>query len=230
VRYRTIVADPPWRYGQTRILTTANKPETRPEASAQYATMAPDEIAALPVPEWAEDNAHLYLWTTNPKLWEAPSILEAWGFRYVTLLTWHKLGTFGLGYHFRGDTEHVVFAVRGTLPIAPALRVSNHFAARKTGHSRKPDRFYEMVERVSPGPLVRSWGVKQGDRLRVCANPVLISTKLAVRCVVVTVFGFCPCRARHGVPDLLDLSSAAFLRLGAPLSQGLEKVTVSYNG
>jgi N6-adenosine-specific RNA methylase IME4 len=152
--YRTIVADPPWRYRQQRILTTAKHADTRPEADAQYPTMTIDDIAALPVREWADDNAHLYLWVTNPKLPEAWPILDAWGFVYATLLTWRKLGTLGMGSHFRGDTEHVIFAVRGKAPIEPAKRARNWFAAPKTGHSRKPDLFYEMVERVSPGPYL----------------------------------------------------------------------------
>jgi N6-adenosine-specific RNA methylase IME4 len=150
--FSTIVVDPPWRYRTAGITSTSNRPATKPSASAQYATMTPAEIAALPFGEQAAADAHLYLWITNPMLFEASPILAAWGFEYVTLLTWHKLGTFGLGYYFRGDTEHVVFAVRGKLPIEPALRVSNHFAAKKVGHSVKPDRFYEIVERVSPEP------------------------------------------------------------------------------
>ncbi len=123
--------------------------------------MTNDQIAALPVESMADDNAHLYLWVTNPRLFAEPrqndthgpvEILRAWGFRYTTMLTWHKLGAPGMGWYFRGDTEHVLFGVRGTAPIPPEIRVSNHFAAKRREHSAKPDRFYEIVERVSPGP------------------------------------------------------------------------------
>jgi N6-adenosine-specific RNA methylase IME4 len=79
-------------------------------------------------------------------------MMRGWGFEYVTLLTWHKLGAPGMGWYFRGDTEHVMLGIRGKAPIPPELRVSNHFAAPRTGHSVKPDRFYEIVERVSPEP------------------------------------------------------------------------------
>jgi N6-adenosine-specific RNA methylase IME4 len=150
-RYRTIVADPPWRYETTRGLTRTMGPSS-PEAERNYSTMTPEEVAAIPVLDWVEKEAHLYLWVTNSFIFHAPAILGEWGFRYVTLLTWRKLGTLGMGYYFRGDTEHVVFGVRGKVPIAPNLRERNWFAAPKTGHSRKPDRFYEMVERVSPEP------------------------------------------------------------------------------
>lgn len=153
MRYQTIVADPPWRYRTTGITTRTRGDGTyAPEAERNYPTMTVDEIVALPVRDWTADDAHLYLWVTNPILPSALPIVEAWGFRYVTLLTWRKLGTLGMGYYFRGDTEHVIFAVRGKAPIAAPDRQRNWFAAPKTGHSRKPDLFYEMVERVSPGP------------------------------------------------------------------------------
>ena len=125
--------------------------------------MTNSDIAALPVGDLAARNAHLYLWVTNPKIFgprnrEAEVIpvdmMRAWGFTYVTLLTWRKGGAPGMGFYFRGDTEHCLFGVKGRLPIPAAIRESNHLTAPRTRHSEKPDRFYEMVERVSPGPYL----------------------------------------------------------------------------
>ena len=154
--YRTVVADPPWAYQQDRALSTArNHPVT---ASHHYGTMTNEEIAAIPVGGWVEDDAHLYLWVTNPRLFGSRDeigpidIMESWGFEYRTLITWRKAGTLGMGFYFRGDTEHVLFGTRGRAPIDPAKRERNWLDAPKVGHSVKPDRFYEMVERVSPGP------------------------------------------------------------------------------
>lgn len=158
--YRTIVADPPWTYNVAKG-PVMNGYQTA-TAEAHYPTMTNAEIAAIPVKEWAAEDAHLYLWVTNPRLYgerrkrevQPIDILEAWGFRYVTMLTWHKLGSLGMGFHFRGDTEHVLFGVKGDVKIPADKRVSNHFAAKKGRHSAKPDRFYEIVERVSPGPYL----------------------------------------------------------------------------
>ncbi len=164
--YRTIVADPPWRYTVTQGLpnrTAGTRRRVKPTAEGQYATMTNTEIAALDVGGSSDANAHLYLWVTNPLIFgprnrpDEPTpvdMMRAWGFTYVTMLTWHKLGAPGMGFYFRGDTEHVLFGVKGRLPIPPAIRSSNHFAARRTVHSAKPDRFYEIVERVSPGPYL----------------------------------------------------------------------------
>lgn len=138
---------------------------------------------------WANgppEDAHLYVWVTNPLLPQALPLIEAWGFRYVTLLTWRKLGTLGLGFYFRGDTEHVIFAVRGRAPIAPDIRARNWFAARKTGHSIKPDLFYEMVERVSPGPYLElfarrrryGWDVWGNEAPTVAASQAVLDLDL----------------------------------------------------
>lgn len=154
MRYRTIVADPPWQYEQSRIVTTSKTDATKPEASAQYPTMTDSEIAELRVPDLVQRDAHLYLWVTNPRLFVARRIVRAWGFEYRTLITWEKQGTLGMGYYFRGQTEHVVFATRGNLPIPPERRQRNIFRAPKTGHSIKPDAFYDLVEHVSPGPYL----------------------------------------------------------------------------
>lgn len=147
--YRTIVLDPPWEYAQAG---------PRGAAARIYQTMSNAAIAELPVGQLADENAHLFLWVTNPRLFGEPGeigpidMLRGWGFRHVGMLTWHKLGSPGVGWYFRGDTEHVLFGVRGTAPIAAAQRLSTFFAAPRTGHSAKPDRFYEIVEQVSPAP------------------------------------------------------------------------------
>lgn len=151
--YRTLVIDPPWEYRRAGGLGSSRA------AADNYSTMTNAEIAALPVGDMAADGAHLYLWVTNPRLFAEDhdalgpvDMLRGWGFRYLTLLTWHKLGAPGMGWYFRGDTEHVLFGIRGAAPIPPRLRLSNHFAAARTVHSAKPDRFYEIVEQVSPEP------------------------------------------------------------------------------
>jgi hypothetical protein len=59
-KFRTIVIDPPWDY--------VGVPE---RARPAYATMTQTELLALPVRSWADDPAHLYLWSTNADLRDA---------------------------------------------------------------------------------------------------------------------------------------------------------------
>jgi len=159
--YGTIVADPPWQYRKA-ARTAPKPPGNRDWVDDLYSTMTMPEIAAMPVVDLAATNAHLFMWTTNPRLYgdrgdlsiNPAHILEAWGFRYVSLLTWVKGGSPGMGSYFRGDTEHVLFGVRGKAPIPPELRESNVIMAPRGGHSVKPDAFGDLVEKVSPGPYV----------------------------------------------------------------------------
>lgn len=154
-RYRTICADPPWRYQNARGTQTRSLAgRSAVTAEGNYPTMSIAEITALPVASLADDDCALYLWVTNPLIFEARSVIEAWGFRYVTLLTWVKTGPPGLGFSFRGYTEHVAYAVRGNVRVPPDRRESNVFTAPRRAHSQKPEAFYDLVERVSEGPYL----------------------------------------------------------------------------
>lgn len=159
MRYRTIVADPPWKYTVTAPPTARGGGPS--SAERNYPTMTTAEIAALPVAELAEDDAHLYVWVTNPmlteqRLWGGPNvcaIARGWGFEPKTLLTWIKSEAgAGMGFFFRGDTEHVLFCVRGQLAIPAEERVSNVFRGPRGRHSQKPEAFLDLVERASPEP------------------------------------------------------------------------------
>lgn len=160
--YRTIVADPPWQYNVARGLPTRDyKPST---AEAHYSTLTMEEIAAIPVKDLAAEDAHLYLWVTNPRLFgdrqggrrATPlDIAEAWGFEYRTMLTWVKTGPLGMGWWFRGNTEHVLFCARPGTPAIPAdRREANVVTAPRQHHSGKPAAFFDLVERVSSGPYL----------------------------------------------------------------------------
>lgn len=137
--YPTIVIDPPWRYDNVA---------TRGAAEDHYPTMTLDQLAALELP--ADDDAHLYLWTTNSFLRPAFDLVDAWGFTYKTTLTWCK-PSIGMGNYWRNNTEHILFAVRGRCPTL-VNNVGTWFEAPKTQHSAKPETFYDLVERASPGP------------------------------------------------------------------------------
>jgi N6-adenosine-specific RNA methylase IME4 len=139
-KFKTLVVDPAWQYDGLFL----------GRGGPDYATMPQSELLKLPVADWAEDNCHLYLWTTNAMFPDAFELMARWGFRFNTVLSWCK-PHYGMGTHFRGQTEHVLFGVRGTL----RTRVSNigtWFAAPLGEHSEKPERFYEIVRAASYPP------------------------------------------------------------------------------
>jgi N6-adenosine-specific RNA methylase IME4 len=170
--YGAIVIDPPWRYTNDRGTQTrslAGRHSTTAEGN--YPTMSNAEIAALPIPRLAAPQCALYLWVTNPRMFGhvnrqrdpiAPiDMVEGWGFKYITLLTWVKTGPPGMGFHFRGNTEHVIYATRGDLGIPASLRETNVITAGRKGHSEKPEAFLDLVERVSPGPYLELFARSQ---------------------------------------------------------------------
>jgi N6-adenosine-specific RNA methylase IME4 len=102
------------------------------------------------------------LWVTNRSLPKAFRLIEAWGFRYITCLTWVK-PSIGMGNYFRGSTEQVLFAVKGS-QMLKRRDVGTHFEAKRgDGHSAKPDEFYSLVESCSYGPYIDVFGRKERD-------------------------------------------------------------------
>jgi N6-adenosine-specific RNA methylase IME4 len=134
--------------------------------------MKTKDILSLPVIEISDHNSHLYLWVTNNFLKDGLNVMEAWGFRYITMITWVK-DKMGLGQYFRGMTEHCLFGVRGNLPYA----IDDHgkrkqgktvFFAPRTQHSVKPNEMRLMIEKVSPSPRIELFsrcGYKGWDHL-----------------------------------------------------------------
>lgn len=154
--FQTIVIDPPWDWGDEGDVNQFGR------AKPDYHTMPIEDIEKLPVAKIADDNCHLYLWVTNRSLPKAFRLIEAWGFRYITCLTWVK-PYFGMGNYFRGSTEQILFAVKGSQPLK-RKDVGTHFEApRGNGHSAKPDEFYSLVESCSYGPYIDIFGRKERD-------------------------------------------------------------------
>jgi N6-adenosine-specific RNA methylase IME4 len=152
VKYATIVADPPWEV--ERACGGANYYEhgyAMGRPMLDYPTLTLAEIAGLPVGEMAFADAHLYVWTTGQYLEQTPTIVRAWGFVPSITLTWCKPRGGFVGGAFYANTEFVIFARRGTLPVREKIN-SRWFEWPRGAHSAKPEAFLDMVERVSPSP------------------------------------------------------------------------------
>ena len=159
--YRTIVADPPWPYtgeGAPGASSPKVNGEMDKSAALPYPSLSIAEIAALRLP--VADDAHLYLWTTNGFMDEAYDVARSWGFKPKTILTWTKCHhddpervSMKVGYYFRGATEHCLFAVRGSLRTL-VNNLPTGYLWPRLPHSVKPDAFYDLVEKASPGPYL----------------------------------------------------------------------------
>lgn len=156
-RFRTILADPPWRF-----INRTGKVAPEHRRLARYGTMSTDEICELPVESLTESTAHLYLWVPNALLPEGLRVLQAWGFQYKANIVWHKVRKDGgsdgrgVGFYFRNVTEILLFGVRGKNARTEAAGRSqvNYMSSRKREHSRKPDEQYDLIESCSKGPYL----------------------------------------------------------------------------
>jgi len=149
-KYQIIYADPPWQYKES--WGNGSNEHT-------YKTMSVDDIAKLKIQNISDDNAHLYLWVTNPFIREGLKICDAWGFEYKTLLTWIKTypngnPEMGMGYYFRGCTEHIIFGTKGKLKILNKTTRNMFYEINPKKHSQKPASVRDMIVRCS-GDLPR---------------------------------------------------------------------------
>lgn len=190
-RFRTIVADPPWRQpsgGPRTGWMSGGVPGTLP-----YPTMEIDEIAALPVGEMAAGDAHLYVWTTNAMLEATYRVVRAWGFRPSQMLVWAKQPRgLGPGGAFANTTEFIAFARRGSLrPLRRHDSTWFDWRRPRTGglsadttrrtHSRKPEAFLDLVEQVSPGPYLELFARRARLGWERWGNEVSCTVTLPVR-------------------------------------------------
>lgn len=151
-KYKTIYADPPWmERGGGKIKRGADR---------HYNLMKTSDIIALPILNLIhKDGCHLYLWATNNHLPDALKVIDAWGFEYVTIITWLK-DRQGLGQYYRGITEHCLFAVtKNRLPYkidgsGKRMQGLTGFYEVKTIHSKKPETMRKMIEKVSYAPRI----------------------------------------------------------------------------
>lgn len=171
--FRTIVADPPWKYGSWGKAT----PESRPNCKTYempYQTMSVSEISALPVAECAADDCDLYLWTTQKYLPDAFNVLAAWGFKYCQTLTWCKTprGT-GQGGLFCPTTEFLILGRKGKMPKKPRIDSTWWNVKRPhNSHSTKPEFFQDLIETVSDGPRLELFARRPRDGWAVWGNEV----------------------------------------------------------
>jgi len=159
--YNIIVCDPPWKFdGEYDGAARRSVP--------LYPMMDYEEIQALDIP--AADDCILWLWTTNLDMKAAWMIAEIWGFTVKSILTWVK-NRMGLGYWLRGQTEQCLLCVKGS-PLWNNTTETTVLHADVREHSRKPDEFYEMVDRICSGVKLDMFAREQREGWQTWGNEV----------------------------------------------------------
>lgn len=155
--YQVVVVDPPWNQGKT------GKRKARPNQTMtlDYPTMTKNELTQLPINNWSDDNSFLWLWATNSKdrdtgepiLKTAFDLMEEWGFKFYTMVTWNKrTGPCPFG-PYQIITEHILFGYKGKAVFNREClgKMQTCFTETPTLHSLKPDSFYQQIVKYFPG-------------------------------------------------------------------------------
>lgn len=144
-KYRVLLADPPWSYGNTQ-------PDYHSEQRDHYPVMTIKDICAMPIQDITQDDAVLFLWVTSPILRDAFAVIDAWGFEYKASFVWDKI-RHNMGHYNSVRHEFLLVCVRGS------CQPDNQFqrqlfdsvqSIEATEHSRKPAIFYDIIEALYP--------------------------------------------------------------------------------
>jgi len=167
-KYEVIAIDPPWAYEEKGGLSTTDyNPETT-RGATPYPTMKVNEIKKINLP--LTDNAVLFLWTTHAFLKDSFEILEHWNLKYKATLVWDK-ERMGMGRTIRLQCEFCLIAFKGN-PIFNGSSERDIIREARREHSRKPDAFYQYVERCTIGRKLEYFSREKRTNWEIYGNEV----------------------------------------------------------
>jgi N6-adenosine-specific RNA methylase IME4 len=138
--FEVIAIDPPWPYGREY------DPETSRVANP-YPEMSIEAIKEIDLP-LAKDSI-VFLWTTHAFLKDAFDILEYWGCSYKATMVWDK-ERMGMGATVRMQCEFCLIGFKGK-PYFNGSAERDIIRETRRQHSRKPDAFFDFVDRATLG-------------------------------------------------------------------------------
>lgn len=110
--------------------------------------MARGNIDELPINDITQDEAVCFMWVTTPLMPDGFKLMEAWGFKYKTMIVWEKTGLLGMGNWVRVQTEFILIGVKGK--VKPFAHQERNIYKHKVGrHSQKPHFFRQLVEKMA---------------------------------------------------------------------------------
>lgn len=146
-KYHAIAIDPPWEYKERGGFSSSDHDSENLRGGVDYPTMTLEQIKGIELPH--ADDCVCFLWTTHAFLRDSFDILEAWGYSYKATMVWDKV-KMGIGRTVRMQVEFCLIGVRGA-PIISGSSERDIITEARREHSRKPEAFYAMVDRMCVG-------------------------------------------------------------------------------
>ena len=146
-KYHVIAIDPPWAYNEKGGFSSDDYDAQNNRGAVDYPTMTIEQIKKIELP--AADDSVLFLWTTHAFLRDSFDIMKEWGFEYKATIVWDKV-KMGMGRNVRMQVEFCLLGIKGK-PIIQGSSERDIITEPRREHSRKPEAFYEMVERMCIG-------------------------------------------------------------------------------
>lgn len=147
-KYEVIVFDPPWNYN--------SKYDSEGfRGTTDYPEMTIDNILELDIP--SADNCIIFFWTTHKFIWDAKELMINYGFEYRSILVWDKV-KMGIGKLFRMQCEFCLVGIKGKPLFDNNNTHRDIIEENRREHSRKPEKFYKMVETLCIGRKLNYFG------------------------------------------------------------------------
>lgn len=163
--FDVIVVDPPWGYvrqAKHGIFDADGRRCTNP-----YPEMTQAELKAIKLP--AAENCVLCIWTTQQFIWDAKELIDAWGFDYRCMFVWNKQ-QMGMGNLIRMQCEFCLVALRGKPTFKDIHNVRDFIDEPRREHSRKPEKFYEIIDSICAGRKLDYFGRTQREGWTIYGN------------------------------------------------------------
>lgn len=144
--FDVIVIDPPWGYIKQAHHGSFDANGRR--GTNPYPEMTQEELKAIELP--AAEDCVLFLWTTHQFIWDAKELLDHWGFDYRCMLVWNKQ-QMGTGNLIRMQCEFCLIGLKGKPIFKDVHDVRDLIEESRREHSRKPEKFYQLVGKLCAG-------------------------------------------------------------------------------
>ena len=165
--YNVISIDPAWNYeGENKNITSYDANGRR--VANPYPEMSTQEIKDIKLP--LMNDSVVFLWTTHKFLPDAFDILKNWNLDYKATLVWNK-EKIGMGAWFRMQCEFCLVGIKGK-PYWDNTTYRDIINEPRRQHSRKPDAFFDMVDKITLGRKLEYFSREKREGWDVFGNDV----------------------------------------------------------